>query len=114
MYATPARDKNGNKIALELPCNGDGTLPVGPERCGLTMWYSHDSDVEPDGTVHRYASFDNKHSWLYAGTASDGSAIDIDGGVLGHFEEDSAGKSFFKKKGPTATIVVQVMPRRGW
>lgn len=109
MYATPAVDRNGDRIALDVQCNGDGTLPVGPERCGLTMWYSHDSEpTEPNGTFHRYASCDNGHSWLYAGTGSERDAINLDGVVPGHLEDDTKGRSFFKSAGPRATVVVQI------
>ena len=113
MYATPAVDKDGNKIALDIPCYGDGTAPIGPEGCGLTMWYSHDSEpIAPDLTFHRYASCDKKHSWFFTASATEANAMDLEGVVLGHLENDSDGLKFFKKDEPRAQLVIQISTRR--
>lgn len=113
MYATPAVDKNGNKIALDFPCYGDGSAPISPEGCGLTLWYSHDSEPDgPDLTFHRYASCDKKHSWFFTASATEANPIDIEGGVLGHLEDDTAGLKFFKKDQPQAQVVIQISTRK--
>ncbi|HEY0965467.1 MAG TPA: hypothetical protein VGE13_03230 [Candidatus Saccharimonadales bacterium] len=113
MYATPATDKDGNKIALDFPCYGDGTAPVSPEACGLTLWYSHDSEPEGPGlSFQRYASCDNKHSWFFTAPATEENAMDLDGVVVGHLENDSDGLKFFKKEESRAHVVVTLMPPR--
>jgi hypothetical protein len=115
MYATPAVDKDGNKIALDILCYGDGSAPASPARCGLTMWYSHDSEpTGPDLVFHRYASCDKKHSWFFTASATEANPIDIDGGELGHLEDDTPdGLRFFKKEEPRESlIVVEISTRR--
>lgn len=113
MYATPAVDKNGNKIALDFPCYGDGSAPIGPEGCGLTLWYSHDSEPEgPDKTFQRYASCDSRHTWMFTGSATEANPIDIDGGALGQLEDNTKGLKFFKKETPESVILIQVSQRR--
>ena len=114
MYATPAVDKDGNKIALDIPCYGDGTAPIGPESCGLTLWYSHDDGpTGPDHVIHRYASCDRKHSWFFTASATEANALDEDGIVLGHLEDDTDGLKFFKKNdGPPQPVIVVELRQR--
>lgn len=89
MYATPALDENGEKIALDFPCYRDGKQPLRPESCGLTLWFSHDLPAEDNSnTVHRHASCDNKHSWFFTGDAKPLHAKGIQPGRL---EDDTKG-----------------------